>query len=45
MLRRSLSGVASESLIGEAGIDPTARPETLGLEQWYALADAVVASR
>ncbi|MGA0298700.1 MAG: 16S rRNA (adenine(1518)-N(6)/adenine(1519)-N(6))-dimethyltransferase RsmA, partial [Ilumatobacteraceae bacterium] len=45
MLRRSLSGVASASLIGEAGIDPTARPETLGLEQWYALTDAVVASR
>ncbi len=45
MPRRSLSGIASASLIDEAGIDPTARPETLGLEQWYALTDAVVASR
>ena len=45
MLRRSLASVASEQVLSDAGIDPTARPETLGLEQWYALTDAVVASR
>ena len=39
------SSVASEQVLSDAGIDPTARPETLGLEQWYALTDAVVASR
>lgn len=37
MLRRSISGFLSESQIADAGIDPTARGETLDLHGWAAL--------
>ncbi|MEM7142438.1 MAG: 16S rRNA (adenine(1518)-N(6)/adenine(1519)-N(6))-dimethyltransferase RsmA [Actinomycetota bacterium] len=40
MLRRSLSGVLDEAAISGAGVDPTARPETLSLEDWARLARA-----
>jgi 16S rRNA (adenine1518-N6/adenine1519-N6)-dimethyltransferase len=38
MLRKSLSGVLGEEVFTAAGIDPTARPETLTLDDWVALA-------
>ncbi len=38
MLRRSLAGVLDADRIAEAGIEPTARPEELTLDQWAALA-------
>lgn len=38
MLRRSLSGILDESRISAAGVDPTARPETLDLAAWSRLA-------
>jgi len=44
MLRRSLAGIIAEDAIAAAGIEPTARPETLGLDEWYALTDAVGSS-
>ena len=40
MLRRSLAGLLDEGSIAAAGVDPTARAEELGLDQWAALADA-----
>lgn len=47
MLRRSLSslGVDTERLAATAGIDPTARAETLTVEQFAALANALVTLR
>jgi hypothetical protein len=45
MLRRSLRGVFGERTIGvltAAGIDPGARAETLGLDEWAAIARAEV---
>ncbi len=39
MLRRSLSAVLSIEQIEAAGVDPTARAETLGLDAWGRLAD------
>ena len=47
MLRRTLPAVLGEetmSLLDEAGIDPRARPESLGLVEWAALARAEVAA-
>ncbi len=41
MLRRSLSALIPVDRMEEAGIDPTARPEELAIEQWAALARAV----
>ncbi|HVX16390.1 MAG TPA: 16S rRNA (adenine(1518)-N(6)/adenine(1519)-N(6))-dimethyltransferase RsmA [Acidimicrobiales bacterium] len=41
MLRRSLAGHVDVTTWDVAGIDPTARPEQLGLEAWVRLADAV----
>jgi 16S rRNA (adenine1518-N6/adenine1519-N6)-dimethyltransferase len=38
MLRRSLNGLLDEAAITDAGVDPTARPETLGLDEWARLA-------
>ena len=46
MLRASLKGVAPEieARLAEAGIDPTARAEEIGLEGFCALARAVAAA-
>jgi 16S rRNA (adenine1518-N6/adenine1519-N6)-dimethyltransferase len=41
MLRQSLKPLGGETLIGAAGIDPTARPEDLTIPQFAALARAV----
>jgi 16S rRNA (adenine1518-N6/adenine1519-N6)-dimethyltransferase len=41
MLRRSLAGTASDAAFAEAGIDPEARPERLGVLEWGRLAEAV----
>lgn len=38
MIRRSLGAMLDESAILAAGVDPTARPETLTLEDWGRLA-------
>ena len=40
MIRRSLGGLLDEATIVEAGVDPTARPETLTLDDWGRLAAA-----
>ena len=40
MIRKSLGGLLDESTIVEAGVDPTARPETLTLDDWGRLAAA-----
>lgn len=40
MLRRSLAGVVDPAAFAEAGIDPSARPEQLGVTDWIRLADA-----
>jgi len=40
MLRRSLADLVDPEAFSAAGIDPSARPETLGVAQWAALADA-----
>lgn len=47
MLRAALKGLAPnvEHLLNMAGIDPTARAETVDLEQFCALAQAVAATR
>lgn len=45
MLRRSLRDLLGEAAIVESGVDPTARAEELGLDQWAALASRVVADR
>jgi 16S rRNA (adenine1518-N6/adenine1519-N6)-dimethyltransferase len=42
MLRQSLKPLGGESLAEKAGIDPTARPEDLTIEQFAALARATV---
>ena len=47
MLRRTLRpalGEDTESALTDAGIDPRARAESLGLDEWAALARAEVAS-
>jgi len=41
MLRQSLKPLGGEALIEKAGIDPTARPEDLSIEQFAALARAL----
>jgi 16S rRNA (adenine1518-N6/adenine1519-N6)-dimethyltransferase len=41
MLRQSLKGLGGEALLAKAGIDPTARPEDLKIEQFAALARAL----
>lgn len=41
MLRQSLKPLGGEALVIRAGLDPTARPETLGIEQFCMLARAV----
>lgn len=38
MLRRSLAGAVDSAGFDRAGVDPTARPETLTLDQWLRLA-------
>jgi 16S rRNA (adenine1518-N6/adenine1519-N6)-dimethyltransferase len=40
MLRRALAGIVDEAGLARAEIDPTARAETLTLEDWARLADA-----
>ena len=44
LLRRSLAGLVGEATMAAAGVEPTARPETLSLDEWYALTDAVGSS-
>lgn len=44
MLRRSLAGVASPEAFAAAGIDPTARPEQLAVEDWGRLVNALAAA-
>ncbi len=41
MLRRSLAGTVAAEQFDAAGIDPQARPETLGVDDWVRLARAV----
>lgn len=41
MLRQSLKPLGGEALLEKAGIDPTARPEDLTIEQFAALARAI----
>jgi 16S rRNA (adenine1518-N6/adenine1519-N6)-dimethyltransferase len=41
-LRNSLKGMLREDGFEQAGIDPMARPETLSLAQFVALADQMV---
>ena len=41
MLRQSLKSLGGEALLEKAGIDPTARPENLSVEQFAALARAL----
>jgi 16S rRNA (adenine1518-N6/adenine1519-N6)-dimethyltransferase len=43
MLRRALAGVADPASFEAAGIDPTARAEDLGVQEWGALAAAIQA--
>jgi len=38
MLRRSLAGMVSPERFERAGVSPTARPETLGIDDWSRLA-------
>jgi 16S rRNA (adenine1518-N6/adenine1519-N6)-dimethyltransferase len=38
MLRRSLAGLVDDATFAAAGVDPTARPEELGIERWGTLA-------
>lgn len=40
MIRRSLGGLLGEAAIIAAGVEPTARPETLSLDDWARLAAA-----
>lgn len=42
MLRQSLKSLGGEALLEKAGIDPTARPEDLGITDFAALARALV---
>jgi 16S rRNA (adenine1518-N6/adenine1519-N6)-dimethyltransferase len=39
VIRNCLAGMFTEAQIVEAGIDPTLRPEAVGLEQYVALAN------
>ncbi len=41
MLRRSLAGLVTPETFARAGIDPSARPETLAVGDWARLAEAV----
>ena len=41
MLRRSLRDVVTPEQFAAAGIEPTARPEELGLEDWCRLTVAM----
>lgn len=41
MLRRSLAGVVDDATFAAAGIDPTDRPERLGIEAWGRMALAL----
>ena len=47
MLRRTLRGVLdnADAVLAAAGIDPTDRPERLGLAAWTRLAEALLAAR
>jgi 16S rRNA (adenine1518-N6/adenine1519-N6)-dimethyltransferase len=40
MLRRTLAGMVTPEAFAAAGIDPTARAETLTLAEWARLSDA-----
>ena len=40
MLRRSLAGLAAPESFAAAGVDPSARPEVLTVDQWISLARA-----
>ncbi|MDU3123046.1 MAG: 16S rRNA (adenine(1518)-N(6)/adenine(1519)-N(6))-dimethyltransferase, partial [Acinetobacter baumannii] len=42
-LRNSLKGMLAEDGFEKAGVDPMARPETLTLAEFVALADQMVA--
>jgi 16S rRNA (adenine1518-N6/adenine1519-N6)-dimethyltransferase len=44
MLRRSLAGVVDPATFASAGVDPSRRPEELGIVDWGRLADAVDAA-
>ena len=44
MIRKSLGGLVDEAAIVAAGVEPTARPETLSLDDWGRLADARIGS-
>ena len=44
MLRQSLKPLGGEALLEKAGIDPTARPEELSVNQFAALARALAPS-
>lgn len=43
MIRRTLAPVMSVEQIEAAGIDPSRRPETLGLDEWRSLAEVLAA--
>lgn len=45
MLRTSLAGMVPAEAFEGAGIDPGARPETLTIEEWVRMAEALDASR
>lgn len=45
MLRRSLEGAVTVDQLESAGIDPTARAEELGVEEWMRLARIVAGAR
>ncbi len=44
MLRRSLAGVVAPEVFAAAEVDPTARPEQLGLDAWCRLAESAAAA-
>jgi 16S rRNA (adenine1518-N6/adenine1519-N6)-dimethyltransferase len=41
MLRQSLKGLGGEALLERVGIDPTRRAETLSVEEFVRLANAI----
>lgn len=45
MLRRSLAEVVTHDQFEQAGVDPEARPEQLGLDDWCRLTDATLVTR
>jgi hypothetical protein len=45
MLRRSLRDVVTAAQFAVAGVEPTARPEELGLDDWCRLTAAVAEVR